>query len=204
MPEIEDRIWRLERTLGRLIGGGIVAVVAILALLGATSFHQIPTQIATAVSAYIDREEPNFGETIRSFLSDTETAAKQAKESAGEIEAMENALRSRGVQVQTGMLSMSQESHPHLWNVDRGHCPRWAEGGRRGILDEHVEFPESFLAPPEVVMALNIIDTGHDGRPVRLFMDVKNVNEEGFDYNLFTSCNSKVNWVRASWIAVAK
>ena len=204
MPEVEDRVWRLERTLGRIIGGGIVLAVVILAFLGVTSFYQIPTQITKAISAYIEREEPRFGEKVKGILADTERAAEQAKESAAEIEAIENDLGSRGVLVQTGMVSMDQKSHPHIWNVDRGHCPPWAEGGRRGMLDEYVKFPKPFLAPPKVLMALNIIDTGHDGRPVRLFMDVKNVSEEGFHYNLFTSCNSKVNWVRASWIAVAE
>lgn len=106
------------------------------------------------------------------------------------------------IQFQRGSISINQKNNPSLWNVGAGHCPKWNDGGRRGITDGRVTFEKAFSSPPVVLAAFDVIDTGHGGRPTRLFMDTGNIDKTGFNYNLFTSCNSKVNWVRAHWIAI--
>lgn len=112
------------------------------------------------------------------------------------------ALYGRGIKILQGSISIERKHHPHIWNVSASHCPPWAEGGRRGMLNEGVAFDEPFSEPPVVFSAFDRIDTGHDGRPIRIFMDIMEVDEKGFRYNLFTSCNSKVVQIHARWIAI--
>lgn len=206
MAETEDRVRRLEITLARFIGGGVVAVVAILAFIGVTSLYQIPTQVRTAVSGavtnYVKKEVPGFGERLQGFLTEAGEAVAQAKKNAGETDALAENLRSRGVQVQTGIVEIHKDKMGDLWDVEQNHCPRGREG-QRGELSGRVKFPEPFLSPPQVLLALSALDLASD-RNVRIRAVTSKVDEEGFDYLLYTWCNTRVWWIRASWIAVAE
>ena len=111
-------------------------------------------------------------------------------------------LRGRDVQVQTGTVEIHKDKMGGLWDVRDSHCPRGREG-QRGELSGRADFPEPFLSPPQVLLALSALDFA-SGRNLRIHAIVSKVDEAGFDYLLYTWCNTKVWWVRASWIAVAK
>lgn len=206
MAETEDRVRKLEIRLACLITGGIVTVVAIGAFLGATNLYHIPKQVRQAVSdsipEYVKRDMPDFREKLQGFLAEAAEAAGRAKGHAAEIEDLANTLRGRGVRVQTGSVSMHRNEIPSLQNIDR--CPKPPEEHRRGHLAGRVNFPEPFVSPPEVLMAFAAIATAQVDRGNRLVVETTYVDKEGFDYVMYTWCNSIVTWVRASWIAVAK
>ena len=206
MAETEYRVRKLEITLARFIGGGVVAVVAILAFIGDTSLYQIPTQVRTAVSGavtkYVEEKLPGFDETLRSFLIETGEAVERAKKDAGEIDDLAESLRNWGVQVQTGIVEIHKDKMAHIWDVQQNHCPRGREG-QRGELSGRVNFPEPFSSPPQVLLALSGLDFASD-RNIRIRAIASKVDEAGFDYLLYTWCNTRVWWIRASWIAVAE
>ena len=205
MADIESRLGRLERTLARLTGGAIVAGIMLLAFLGATSFYQIPKKIAEvvprAIDNYVESKLPGFGEKLQGFLTEAQESADRLKKHADELEALADALRGGVTLVQTGRVEIHKNKIPNLWEVKVEHCPE--KDANRGELNGRVNFPESFLSPPKVLMAFSSLDFSH-GRNLRIVADAWNVDEKGFDYALLTWCNTKVWRVIASWIAVGE
>ena len=209
----EHRIRKLEIKLARLIAGGIVAVVAILAFIGVTKWYQIPTQVRTAVSDAISKsveeELPRFGERLERFLTETEEAAERAKEHASEIDGLAQALRSRNVQIQTGIVEIDKDGDPDVFKLDYSCGPYSQAPIRyRGTRGKRVDFPTLFASTPEVFMALSYIDAKSrefaGTSRLGIKTQITHVDTRGFNYDFVVWCQTGLRRGEASWIAVAR
>ena len=106
--------------------------------------------------------------------------------------------RLEAVQVQTGTVRLPYSAGA------RPVVRTWSGGGRdRGIVDGRVDFLEAFVSAPEVHMALSMLDMD-GGRNTRISVVVTAVDEEGFDYQLWSWSDTHIYTADAVWIAVAK
>ena len=104
-------------------------------------------------------------------------------------------LKARQVRVETGMIYMDHtKGMPQLMEGVGG-------GPRRGHLNQRIRFPKPFASTPEVVMTLSMIDIirGHNHR---LVVEVRSVDEKGFNYDFATWGDTQIWRASASWIAV--
>ena len=109
-------------------------------------------------------------------------------------------------QVFTGRVRIHRDQIPNLESIPLSHCPKSPEKAYRGIVNGRVNFPQPFSSPPEVLMALTQIGIGDIAaeRGLRLTVEPAHIDEKGFNYSLYTWCNTQIAAAIASWIAVGK
>ena len=111
------------------------------------------------------------------------------------------ALRARAevlegeVRVQSGVVGLPYSSE------GRPLAERRGEARLRGIVGGRVDFPMAFAKIPVVHMALSGADIRR-GANVRLQARVTSVDQEGFEYELFSWADTHAFTASASWVAV--
>ena len=182
-----------------------MAGIMLLAYFGATSFYQIPNEVAkvipNAIENHVEEHRTGFHGQLQEYLDQAENSALRGRQYAMELEELVDKFRDVGVLAQTGMVEIYKKEVPELWNVESGHCPE-GDKGKRGKLNRRVNFSKAFESPPEVLMALSNLDFSRK-RNLRIAIFVRNIDKEGFDYDLHTWCDTQVRRARAFWIAVA-
>ena len=208
MPTIDDRVHKLERNANRIIGGGLVAIVSILALFGITKWHEIPSAVGDAVprevdtevqskvaealpdaiSEYVNTRNPDLIRNIEVLERRTKDAAEGAEATAGRLDELLDMTRanSQTLRIESGEVSFTA----------RDNSPP----GTRGISDGRITFNSTFVEVPEVMLSLTYLDHVR-GANLRLKAVVKDVDNTGFSYDLLTWADTIIYRAKFSWIA---
>ena len=110
----------------------------------------------------------------------------------GRLNDMEENLVKQKIRIESGSISINQDSMQNLWELD-GSNPR-------GELNGVVQFREAFQNPPKVIIAISHIDIASDAN-ARLSTRVSDVTNDNFTYKFHTWSDTRVWRGGAQWIA---
>ena len=103
--------------------------------------------------------------------------------------------------IETGTVRINKTKFPDLGKTDE--CPQGPEG-RRGALNFRQDFKKDFELAPEMMVALNYLSEGHreqNNIRIETKVEVKHIDKEGFNFDLFTWCDTHLWGAGMSWVA---
>ena len=97
--------------------------------------------------------------------------------------------------IESGMVMLAHKKLPSLLTgrPSETYTPR-------GLIGERITFERPFLEPPRVVVALAGVDAGKDEN-LRIWIDLGEIQKDGFQYNFRTWSDTKIYHARMHWIA---
>ncbi len=199
--ELESRVRKLENTKALVLGGGVVGGLLILAFLGITSYVRIPALVTEEVTRQIG---PVVLEEIQRARDTAEESARRATEFAALAEIALANIEGGLLRIESGTVRADESRLPDLRRTD--YCENTPENSR-GLVMQRVQFDRPFAETPTVVVALayldHIIDAGHLNN-LRIRAAVREVDPNGFDFDLNTWCNTDIYAVEMTWVAYGR